>query len=217
MRFADFLPWSLAPILVLTLALAPAAAQTQPARPASDSSDGFGVKGGVVSSTLDLTIPDFIVTAESRIGLTAGGFIGWRLAGPIHLDIEGLVTTKGAKYDLEEFQNELELTYLEVPVLARVGVLRAGGVTGFVSGGPSFAFKLKEVQKEGGDEIPINDEVKSTDIGVAFGGGVSFGPWIVDVRYTLGLTNIVDVDTAGFSEPEAKNRSLSVTFGYRFR
>jgi hypothetical protein len=216
MRVADVFPWSLAPVLALTLAVAPAVAQTQSA-PAPDSTDGFGIKGGVVSSTLDLTIPNFIVSAQSRIGLTAGVFMGYRLAGPIHLDIEGLVTTKGAKYDLEDFENELEVTYLEIPVLARVGVLRAGGMTGFVSGGPSFAFKLKEVQKEGGDEIPVNDEVKSTDVGVAFGGGVMFGPWIADVRYTLGLTNIVDVDTGGFAEPEAKNRSLSVTFGYRWR
>ena len=215
MKLAEILPWFLAPVLTLTLAAAPAAAQQSPA--ASESSDGFGVKGGVVSSTLDLTIPDFIVSAKSQIGLTAGGFIGWRIAGPIHLDVEGLVTTKGAKYDLDDFENQLQLTYLEVPVLARVGVFRAGGLTGFVSGGPSFAFKLKEVQKEGGDEIPVNDEVKSTDIGIAFGGGVSIGPWIADVRYTLGLVNIVDVDTGGFSEPEAKNRSLAVTFGYRFK
>ena len=215
MKLAEILPWFLASVLTLTLAAAPAAAQQSPA--ASESSDGFGVKGGVVSSTLDLTIPDFIVSAKSQIGLTAGGFIGWRIAGPIHLDVEGLVTTKGAKYDFDDFENQLQLTYLEVPVLARVGVFRAGGLTGFVSGGPSFAFKMKEVQKEGGDEIPVNDEVKSTDLGIAFGGGVSIGPWIADVRYTLGLVNIVDVDTGGFSEPEAKNRSLAVTFGYRFK
>jgi outer membrane protein with beta-barrel domain len=213
MGFADILPRALAPILALTLA-APAVAQT---RAASESSDGFGVKGGVVWSTLDLTIPSFIVSAESQIGLTAGAFFGYRVAGPVHLDVEGLFTTKGAKYALDDFQNELQLTYLEVPVLARVGVLRAGGVTAFVSGGPSFAFKLKEVQKEGGDEIPVNDEVKSTDVGVAFGGGVTFGRWIADVRYTLGLVNVVDVDTGGFSEPEARNRSLAVTFGYRWR
>jgi hypothetical protein len=216
MRFADILPLFLAPVLALTLAVAPAAAQTQPA-PASESTDGFGIKGGVVSSTLDLTIPTSIVSSKSQIGLTGGGFIGWRLAGPIHLDVEGLVTTKGAKYDFSDFENELQLTYLELPVLARVGVLRAGGVTGFVSGGPSFAFKLKEVAKEGGDETSRSNDVKSTDIGVAFGGGVSVGPWIADVRYTLGLVNIVDFDTAGFSEPEAKNRTLAVTFGYRWK
>ena len=216
MGFADILPRALVPILVLTLA-APAAAQTQPTRVASESSNGFGVKGGVVSSTLDLTTPNVIVSAKSQIGLTAGGFIGWRIAGPVHLDVEGLVTTKGAKYDLADFENELQLTYLEVPVLARVGVLRAGGLTGFVSGGPSFAFKLKEVAKNGGDETPRSNDAKSTDVGVAFGGGVAFGRGIADVRYTLGLVNIVDVDTGGFSEPEAKNRSLAVTFGYRWK
>jgi hypothetical protein len=201
-------------LLLTTLALpaAPADAQTS-----SPDADTYGVKAGVVSSTLDLTHPGFIISAKEQIGLTAGVFGSTRLAGPLHLDIEALVTTKGAKYDFADFENELRLTYLELPVLARVGVLRAGSVTAYVSGGPSFAFKLKELQKEAGEETSVNDEVKKWDIGVAFGGGVTFGSWVVDARYTLGLIDIVDVDTGGFAEPTAKNKAIGVTVGYRWQ
>ena len=197
------------------LAVAPASAQT--AAGSRTTSDGFGVKGGVVSSTRDIEIPDINVSAEKQTGLTAGAFFGYRLFGSVHMDVEALVTTKGAKYSLDDFENELRLTYLEIPVLARVGIVRAGGFTAYVSGGPSFALKLKEVQKEGGEEISVDDEVKKSDIGVAMGGGVTFGHWIVDARYTLGLIDIVNVDSAGFAEPTAKNKALSVTFGYRWR
>ncbi len=196
---------------LVALAVAPAAAQTRSAT--TGSSNTFGVKGGIVSSTLDLTVPNFIVSADSQIGLTAGIFMGSPLAGPIHLDIEALITTKGARYTFgDELENELRVTYLEVPVLARVGFGRV-----FVSGGPSFAFKLKEVQKEDGEETIVNDDVKKSDIGVAVGGGVSFGRWIAEARYTLGLINIADVDGGGFAEPTAKNRTVAVMFGYRWK
>ena len=202
-------------LLLAALALPAVRAAAQPQQ-SSGSQDTYGVKAGVVSSTLDLTIPDSIISEKQMIGFTAGVFGSRRLAGPLYLDIEALVTTKGAKYDFADFENELRLTYLELPVLARVGVLRAGAVTAYVSGGPSFAFKLKEVQKEGGDETGVNDDVKGWDIGIAMGGGVSFGSWVVDARYTLGLIDIVDIDSAGFAEPTAKTRVISVTFGYRF-
>ena len=203
-------------ILVLTALALPAARAAAQSQQSSDSPDTYGVKAGVLWSTLDLVIPDAIISENQQLGFTAGFFGSTRLAGRLYLDFEVLVTTKGTKYDFADFENELRLTYLELPVLARVGVLRAGAVTAYVSGGPSFAFKLKEVQKEAGEETSIYDEVKKWDVGIAMGGGVSFGSWVVDARYTLGLIDIVDIDSAGFAEPTAKNRTLGVTFGYRF-
>jgi len=199
-------------VVWLAVAVAPASAQ------APSPTDGFGVKGGVTNTTLNLEIPDFAVDTNRQTGFTAGAFYGVRLAGPLHLDVEGLFTTKGAKYTFSEdpvLENRLKLTYLEVPVLARVNVWRGGGTTGYVSGGPSFAFKLKEVQEEDAEETPRDSDTKKYDIGLAFGGGVSFGRWLVDARYTLGVIDIIDVNF-DFSQPTAKNRSFSLTAGYRW-
>jgi opacity protein-like surface antigen len=203
-------------ILVLAALALPAARAAAQGQQSSDSPDTYGVKAGVLWSNLDLTTPNSIISENQQLGFTAGVFGSTRLAGPLYLDIEALVTTKGTKYDFADFENELRLTYLELPVLARVRVLRAGAVTAYVSGGASFAFKLKEVQKEAGEETSVDDDVKKWDIGIAMGGGVSIGSFVVDARYTLGLIDIVDVDTAGFAEPTAKNKAISVTFGYRF-
>ena len=87
----------------------------------------------------------------------------------------------------------------------------------YVSGGPSFAFKLKEVQEEDGEETPRTDDTKKYDVGFAFGGGVSFGRWIVDARYTLGVTDIVDIDFPFSAPSTSKNRSFALTAGYRWR
>jgi Outer membrane protein beta-barrel domain len=193
-------------VVWLAMAATPAAAQAP--------TDGFGVKGGVTYTTQDLEIPSANVSAKSLTGFTAGAFYGIRLVGPLHVDVEGLFTTKGTKYDFDG-ENKIKLTYLEVPVLARVNVWRGGGTTGYVSGGPSFAFKLKEVQEDAGEETPRDNDTKKYDVGFAFGGGVSFGRWIVDARYILGVIDIIDVNF-DFAQPTAKNRSLSLTAGYRW-
>ena len=194
---------------VVAAAVTPAFAQT---RAAAASSSSYGVKAGVVVSTLDLTIPDFIISPDRQTGVTAGAFFSRRLIGRFTLDLEALLTTKGASYNLEDLENELKVTYLEVPVLARTAVFR----NVYVSGGPYVALKLKEVQKEDGEETGINDEVKNSDLGVAFGAGAVLGRWIVDARYSLGLVDVVNVDGGGFAEPTAKTRALSFTIGYRF-
>jgi Outer membrane protein beta-barrel domain len=205
-----FFALSVSVAIMLLMAATPAAAQ------ARASTDGFGIKGGVTFTNLDLEVPTTIVTEKGQTGFTAGAFYGVRLAGPVHVDLEGLFTTKGTKFRFGDLENRMRLTYLEVPILARVGVVHSGRTTGYVSGGPSFAFKLKEVAEEDGEETARSNDAKKYDVGFAFGGGVSFGRWIVDARYTLGVTDIVDVE-AQFSGPStAKNRFFALTAGYRW-
>ena len=218
------LPFPMSVAVILGVAVMPVAAQTRastqprPSTQAPASTDGFGIKGGVTFTNLDLEVPSTIVTEKGQTGFTAGAFYGVRLAGPVHVDVEGLFTTKGAKYSFgDDLENRLTLTYLEVPVLARVNIFHGRHTTGYVSGGPSFAFKLKEVQEEDGEETPRTDDTKKYDVGFAFGGGVSFGRWIVDARYTLGVTDIVDIDFPFSAPSTSKNRSFALTAGYRWR
>ena len=62
--------------------------------------------------------------------------------------------------------------------------------------------------------IDIKDEVKSFDFGVVFGGGLDFaagsGSFVIDIRYTLGLTS---VDDSGF-DADLKNKVFSASIGY---
>ena len=62
-------------------------------------------------------------------------------------------------------------------------------------------------------ELDVMDQVNRFDFGVAMGGGVEFGSIVVDGRYTLGLT---DIDKDKSDTVTTKNRTISVTAGFRF-
>ena len=68
------------------------------------------------------------------------------------------------------------------------------------------------------DDMDLGPELKGTDVGIAFGAGLDYNLgfsylWerriLLDVRYTLGLTNIFD--RAG--DPEVRNGVLTFTVG----
>ena len=86
-------------------------------------------------------------------------------------------------------------------------------------GGSSFGFRVSEVQKEAGEELDFEDQTKTFDFGIAFGGGVSFDKLVIDARFTLGLTNIINETGKADLGPnaDAKNRSFALTVGWRFR
>ena len=66
-------------ILFLAALALPAARAAAQAQQSSDSQDAYGVKAGVLWSSLDLTLPDFIISENQQIGFTAGVFGSTRL------------------------------------------------------------------------------------------------------------------------------------------
>ena len=105
------------------------------------------------------------------------------------------------------------------PVLGRVNLKASKAVLVHLYLGPLFGFRTgfesKETLTVGGVTTTTtdnNDEgIKENNIDLAFGGQVDFGRFLVDLRYSLGLTNL-NQDT-GPEEPEVKNRTLSMMFG----
>lgn len=176
----------------------------------------WGVKGGVSFSTLDLDLVLVEVEPVWRTGLTAGAFATFAAGGNLELQAEVLLTQKGTKFDFFGFEEKIDLTYLDIPVLAQYRMQR-GGTAFHVGAGPSFSFKLAEKQSEDGEELDIPDEAKRFDFGFAFGGGVTFNRFVVDVRYTLGLLDIADDEVIGVDGVSAKTRAFAITVGYKFR
>ncbi len=131
----------------------------------------------------------------------------------------------GYEYKLN---SEYKLNYLEVPVLVK---LKFGGVTKFyVNAGPSVALGLGGTYKFrstfGG--LPLNEDVNSKikfadkptdydgnnvyidnriDAGIQVGAGaVLFGKVNIDVRYTTGVTNLIN-------DTDFKNRVIAISLG----
>lgn len=197
----------------------------------------FGVKGGLNIATLNTDVVDF----DSRTGFMLGGFA--RIpAGPLSIQPELIYTQKGAELDFsfdffgESFSETFtyEIDYLEVPVLARLD-FPSGNFTPAIYAGPALAFKINETISvsgiDDGDIAESEDEVKDFDFGLALGGGfdLSIGTgnkFVVDVRYTLGLTDIFEENTSDFdddffddfdnSSGNAQNGAFTISVGFVF-
>jgi len=189
------------------------------ALPAGAQGLEFGAKGGVNLAKLsfDSDIGDTSLKIEP--GLAAGGFMIWPLGGRLDVEVEGLYSVKGVSIDAGVASTKVRLDYIDVPVLARYRI--AGSSTSrkvHVLGGPVFGFRVRaeSIDDFGNDSFhrDITDEVKTFDIGVAIGGDWELGRFVVDGRYTFGLTNI----SKDFADDGVKVKNRVITFlgGVRF-
>lgn len=186
-----------------------------------------GVKGGVNFADLSIDEEGGSVDTETHGGLIGGVFASFSLGDVFALRPELLLSQKGAEATEGEESASLELTYLEIPVFLSASTT-AGRLRPSVYAGPVISFETGcTLELESGEtelSTPCEDGseedvlTKSTDLGLAFGVGLSYETgnvvWLLDGRYTLGLTDINDVSDA----PESfKNRVFSIMGGVGIR
>ncbi len=174
-----------------------------------------GVKGGVNFANQS-TDPD--AELSSRTGLALGGFVGIPVMPSVKIQPEALFMMKGAEGDLGAGDTyTAKLSYIEVPVLAKIGFLSQSPAHPTIFAGPSFGINTgAKVESDIGgttDETDVKDQTKPVDFGVVVGGGIDFQNFGVDVRYSRGISNVVDVE--GSSE-EANNSVISLMGSFRF-
>ena len=183
----------------------------------------FGVQGGINLATVsfkneDTDIPDF----KNRTRGVFGGFVARDFNPNVGLQVDFLYSQKGTKASGSEdgvnFELEVGVDYIEIPILIRANIPGSGAVKARVFGGPSFGIKVRDhAQISGGGVVIEDDEVadfKSSEVGFVVGGAVQFGRAFVDIRYNWGLTNIAKDDGSG---DEAKTRTLGFMVGYQIK
>ena len=172
----------------------------------------YGVKAGVNFANVAMD-PDDGVSPSGRMAALAGAFATIPIAWGLSLQPEAIYTVKGASFDFEGFESNYIVDYLEVPVLVRFRALR----TAYVVAGPSMAYRLRARTRTpfGGstEEVDLDADVESFDLGIVGGVAVEFGRWLVDARYTHGLTD-TDKDTS--DDVKIRNRTFSLAAGFRF-
>ena len=174
-----------------------------------------GVIAGVARSTIDFGSPSGspeLTGTQRRTGF-AGGlsllFPTNRLGG---WQIEVLLIEKGAEHLLRR-DDALRLTYLEIPALMHLDVLRRHRNAVFLLAGPALAFPLRASYEDGGVVEDVKDEVSRVDVGLLVGAGVEISRMIVDARYVWGGRTVFhDGDLDG----TFKNRTFTVMAGIRF-
>lgn len=124
---------------------------------------------------------------------------------------------KGAKFDDGVDEGEIKLTYIDLPLLAKISLGTAmGQARPALYVGPYAAFNLSCDIEGGGVSVDCDAadlEPKTMDFGAIAGIGLDFGNINVFARYQFGLTNISDAADAG----DAKNRVIQVGGRFSFR
>jgi hypothetical protein len=163
------------------------------------------------------------VSPSRRFSIAGGGFLLLPLADGVWLQPELLYVGKGGHYDR---WYDVDLRYLELPLLCRLDLLGHSRHQLYLLLGPSFAGLVSAKVRD----LDVNEDLRQLDVGVSFGVGLDLddGPVhsILEVRYTLGGTNL-DETGLGLGEAwtglhdddagaEVRNGSLAVLMGFAF-
>jgi hypothetical protein len=182
------------------------------AAPTSAQGVQAGIKLGanLASATVDSGEEENL---ENKAGLAAGGFVrvGSRAFA---VQPEVLFSMKGGQDPEGGDEFTLALNYVEIPVLLRLG-LPAGAVAPFLVVGPAIGLRLSAKADPGG--VDVKDDFKSTDVGIAIGGGIELGRLSLEARLTQSLNDIVtEQGHAEIVEGQVKNRVISFLLGITF-
>jgi hypothetical protein len=191
--------------------LAPAVAAAQDVR--------VGVLGGIVFSNLaNLTdAVDFgasSVDVKWRTGAVVGPFVSIGVNDKLAIQPEVLFATKGATATDGINELRIQLSYVDIPILARV--TPAPDKPFYFLVGPSVNFNTSATAV---DLVPeemeedIKDDIKGTEFGLVFGAGVTIRRFLLEGRYIAGLSNIADNPDIVES---VRNRGIAILAGVRF-
>ena len=155
---------------------------------------------------------------NGRTGFAAGGFVDLGLNGPIGLRPEFFYVQKGATRNTTP-STTYKIEYFEFPVLFTVDVPIDGilGVQLYAGGQVSILSKCRADTQGGATDIPCAVAapplpVNSTDWGLIFGAELAIKMFLIDVRYDMGISQIVDDPNINL-----KNQAIMVLGGVLFR
>lgn len=161
---------------------------------ASQAQLTVGLKGGLNFATADVTGG---VDVDNKTGYHFGAYSVIKL-GPIGIQPEAYFSVQNLSSDVGDY----DLSYLQVPVLLRLGILKVL----YLNAGPQFGINLKAEDPIGNDL----EDFKSLDTSIALGAGLDlpFGLG-AQVRWVKSLANLSKDDAQDWKNSMVQ---LSVTF-----
>jgi hypothetical protein len=177
-----------------------------------------GVLVGLNVANVDFDVSDTSVSVngDSRTGFVAGLSFNMPIQQMFSVEVDALFAQKGTKFTATEsgFTDtaKINLNYVDIPVLAKINVTGSAPVGVHLLAGPSFNFKVSE-NFDPEDAADSDDSIEKMETALVFGGGVHMGVFRVDLRYGIGLTNIVK-DSASDGFITGKNRVFSILVGF---
>ena len=150
--------------------------------------------------------------ASMKVGLVAGADLNYQIAEKFAVSAGVFYSMQGAKQKYREggvsFDEKLKLDYINIPILAQFYVVPGLALKAGIQ--PAFNVKHKYKIESGGDSAELDiDHFKSFDFSIPLGVSYEFSNFVIDARYNLGLTKIVDVEGSS-----SKNSVIQFTVGY---
>ncbi len=174
----------------------------------------LGLKAGITTSNLVIDDGD-IEDRNANIGFSAGLLYRAELTDWFSLQPELLYTQKGASYETASIDYDVNLGYVDVPVLL---MFHPFGEVINIYAGPQASYLLG-VNYELSDGITNTaieferdrDSFNDLDVGLVIGAGVTLGNVIVDFRVARGYIDIDDDTNFDDIEINTDNRNFNAT------
>lgn len=151
--------------------------------------------------------------SDSRIGLVLGGEFEYRVSPIFSLSAGALYSMQGCKGTAEDDDGNtgdvsLKLDYINVPILANVYVVKGLAIKLGIQ--PGFNVRHKATASVSGVNVTTNlPGIKSVDFSIPIGVSYEFNRFVIDGRYNLGVTKLID-------GADSKHSVFQFTFGYKF-
>jgi len=188
--------------------------------------DYIGFRAGANFANISISGDDgFSLTPDRILGLNATFFAEFNLGENISVQPEVAFIQKGYRFKIDFFGDEedtsVRVNYIDIPILFKYSF---GGesIGGHIGLGPHFGYAMSgtindHVEDEKMDLDFDDAEFNRLDYGIAIGTGIKLpagsGHFVADLRYLLGIANLVDSE---FDESTARNRGINLSVGYAF-
>ena len=208
----------------------------------------FGAKAGLslYNTTTSFSGGGFSVddTSDRRLGFAVGAYAIIPINERFSFQPELMFVQKGGKFtDEDDFLNddffndddffdgeggtaELIFNYLDIPLLVRFDIPVEGSAAPYLTAGPVVGILLSAKEEFNGESSSIDDEMKTLNFGLSLGGGFFINRLHFDLRYEIGLADILDFeeeeddfdDFDDFFDVDfsVKTSGLMLTIGYSF-
>ena len=163
-----------------------------------------------VQPRIGFSAADFSNTSDTkaRVGLIVGPEFEYTLSDRFSLAFGLNYSQQGAEQDKVDVKYNMD--YITVPIVANFYVLKGLALKAGLQPGYNINTKMKV----NGKEVDIDDDAtKKFDLSIPVGLSYEFYNFVIDARYTLGLTKLFDEKIVNL---DSKNLTFQLTLGYKF-
>lgn len=180
-----------------------------------------GLKAGLNLANLS---GDDIENTDAKTSFAFGGFFCYQFSPMFAVQPEIYYSMKGATQKIDAGGGTVDVTYsldyIEIPLLIKFIIpIQGSGVKPAIFVGPHLGINTTakvKAEYQGQSQEEDLEDVKSTEFGLQFGGGVGFpvgkGELGFDIRYILGLSTIDD----SADDADVKNSVINFNLYYAF-